>query len=180
MLAACLHEAIADELPQRLEFYEEWLRGQGMRDGSIGLAPISAVLGFLRTEGDAYDRVVSRAGSMAADWSVAALSPFRRRTGIALPRPFRTRAAFGIVRAIAVDVCSTTKLKARVRRPAATMTVIGSPFCLTREPQSKPLCGFYASLATQTLHQFGLQAEGRVERCRTMGADDCGVVVHFS
>src|SRR5215831_6908790 len=97
LLAATLHEAIADELPQRLEFYEEWLRGQGMRDGSIGLAPISAVLGFLRTEGDAYDRVVSRAGSMAADWSVAALSPFRRRTGIALPRPFRTRAAFGIV-----------------------------------------------------------------------------------
>ena len=180
LLAACLHEAIADELPQRLEFYEEWLRGQGMRDGSIGLAPISAVLGFLRTEGDAYQRVVARAGSMAADWSVAALSPLRRRAGTALPRPLRTRAAFGIIRAIAGDVCSTTTVKARVRRQAATITVTGSPFCLTRESQSRPLCGFYASLATETLQQFGLQAEGRADRCRSMGAPDCGIVVDFA
>ena len=52
LLPACLHQAIADVLPQRLEFYEEWLDPVGLRDGSIGLAPISAVIGFLRTEGE--------------------------------------------------------------------------------------------------------------------------------
>ena len=29
LLAACLHQAIADVLPQRLEFYEEWLDPRG-------------------------------------------------------------------------------------------------------------------------------------------------------
>ena len=50
LLAASLHQAIGELLPLRLEFYEVWLRSEGLRNGSIGAAPISAVLGFLRTE----------------------------------------------------------------------------------------------------------------------------------
>ena len=56
ILVASLHQAIADLLPTRLEFYENWLNSSGLREGTIGLAAISAVLGFLRTEGEAYGR----------------------------------------------------------------------------------------------------------------------------
>ena len=52
VLVASLHQAIADLLPKRLEFYENWLNVSGLREGTIGLAPLSAVLSFLRTEGD--------------------------------------------------------------------------------------------------------------------------------
>ena len=179
LLAATLHEAIADELPQRLEFYEEWLRGQGMRDGTIGLAPITAVLSFLRTEGPDYDRVVARAGTLAADWSVAGLSPVRRRMIAALPRPLRARAALGVVRGIARDVCSVTRASARVSRGKATLSVRESVFCFTREPQTRPLCGFYAALGAETLRQLGLPAEGRAESCRASGASTCGLVIDF-
>jgi hypothetical protein len=179
LLAASLHQAIADELPQRLEFYEGWLRGQAMRDGSIGLAPITGVLGFLRTEGDAYHRVVSRAGCLAADWSLASLSPVRRRVTAALPRTLRIHAALGIVRAIARDVCSTTRAASRLRPGVATMSVRESPFCLAREPQSRPLCGFYAALGAETLRQLGVPSEGRAESCRSLGASACGVVLEL-
>ena len=55
VLVASLHQSIADLLPTRLEFYENWLNVSGLREGTIGLAPLSAVLSFLRTEGDAYN-----------------------------------------------------------------------------------------------------------------------------
>ena len=54
VLVASLHQAIADLLPTRLEFYENWLNVAGLREGTIGLAPLTAVLSFLRTEGQAY------------------------------------------------------------------------------------------------------------------------------
>ena len=41
LLPACLHQAISDVLPERLEYYEEWLSPDGLRDGSIGLAPVT-------------------------------------------------------------------------------------------------------------------------------------------
>jgi predicted hydrocarbon binding protein len=179
LLAATLHEAIGDELPQRLEFYEEWLRGQGMRDGTIGLAPITAVLSFLRAEGEGYDRVVARAGTLAADWSVAALSPVRRRMIAALPRPLRARAALSVARGIARDVCSVTRANARVSRGKATIAVRESVFCFTREPQTRPLCGFYAALSAETLRQLGLPAEGRAESCRASGASACSLIIEF-
>ena len=70
VLVASLHQAIADLLPNRLDFYENWLNPTGLREGTIGLAPLSAVLSFLRTEGDAYDLITARAGQYAADWTV--------------------------------------------------------------------------------------------------------------
>jgi hypothetical protein len=179
LLAASLHQAIADELPQRLEFYEEWLRGQGMRDGTIGLAPITGVLGFLRTEGDAYQRVVARAGSFAADWSLAATSPLKRRLIAALPRPMRTRAALSLVGTFVQDIYSPSRSVAKVRKAGAALSVRESPFCLAREHQSRPLCGFYAALGVETLRQFGLPSEGRAESCRTSGASTCGIVLEF-
>src|SRR4030081_2734907 len=100
VLVASLHQAIADLLPTRLEFYENWLNVSGLREGTIGLAPLSAVLGFLRTEGEAYDLITSRAGEYAADWTFHNLSPLGRRLVRALPTPLRVRAALRTSRAL--------------------------------------------------------------------------------
>ncbi len=62
VLVASLHQAIADILPTRLGFYENWLNAEGLREGTIGLAPLYAVLSFLRQEGDAYEIITARAG----------------------------------------------------------------------------------------------------------------------
>ena len=61
LLVASLHQAIADVLPSRLEFYENWLSVSGLREGTMGLAPLFAVLSFLRTEGAGYDQITARA-----------------------------------------------------------------------------------------------------------------------
>src|SRR4029078_3545354 len=68
VLVASLPQSIADLLPARLEFYENSLTGAGLRDGSIGLARLSAVLSFLRSEGEAYNPITARAGEYAAAW----------------------------------------------------------------------------------------------------------------
>ena len=93
VLVASLHQAIADVLPDRLEFYENWLTVPGLREGTIGLAPLSAVLSFLRLEGEAYNRTTARAGEYAADWTVSSMSALERRVICALPTYVRARAA---------------------------------------------------------------------------------------
>src|SRR6266571_3998860 len=67
VLVASLHQGIADILPTRLAFYENWLSVEGLREGTIGLAPLFAVLSFLRQEGEA-----GRAAPMARPASGAA------------------------------------------------------------------------------------------------------------
>src|SRR5436853_7771766 len=78
VLVASLHQGIADILPTRLGFYENWLSVQGLREGTIGLAPLYAVLSFLRQEGQAYQIITTRAGEYAAEWTVASMSPVQR------------------------------------------------------------------------------------------------------
>src|SRR5437762_7344165 len=70
VLVASLHQGIADILPTRLGFYENWLNSEGLREGTIGLALLFAVLSFLRQEGDAYRMITTRAGEYAAEWTV--------------------------------------------------------------------------------------------------------------
>jgi hypothetical protein len=173
LLAACLHQAIADALPQRLDFYEEWLTSEGLRDGSIGAGPMSAVLGFLRTEGDVYDDVVARAGALAADWTVQSMAPMRRRTIGWLPRPLRTRAALGVATRIVSSLSSTSRASARVRRGTATVDVQASLFCSVRGAAAAPLCGFYVAMMVETLHQFGIGALGRVVHCHAVVGGPC-------
>jgi hypothetical protein len=179
LLAACLHAAIADRLPQRLEFYEHWLTSDGLRDGSIGQAPISAVLGFLRTEGPAYDEVTFRAGELAALWTVASLPPSRRRAIGWLPRRWRARAALRVAAGIIRALQSSSRASTRVRRNSARVEVVSSLFCVVREAQTAPLCRFYVALAVETLRQFGIGAVGRTERCRAVGGATCLVVLEL-
>src|SRR3989441_5475292 len=78
VLVASLHQGIADILPTRLSFYENWLNAEGLREGTIGLAPLYAVLSFLRQEGEAYQMITTRAGEYAAEWTVASMPPLQR------------------------------------------------------------------------------------------------------
>jgi predicted hydrocarbon binding protein len=177
LLAASLHQAIADELPLRLEFYEHWLRSEGLRDGSIGLGPITAVVGFLRTEGDGYDRVMARAGQLAAEWTVASMPAARRRWIGWLPRPLRARAALGVAAGIVRSICSSSRASVRVRRRSARLVVTASLFCTARARPSSPLCGFYAALAAGTLSRFGVPAAAELERCHALGGGACVVAL---
>jgi len=180
LLPACLHQAIADVLPQRLEFYEEWLDPVGLRDGSIGLAPLSAVIGFLRTEGADYDAVVSRAGQLAAQWSVASRPPYQRRFAGALPMALRWRFALRVASGIARDILSTSTVAMKVRRGKATMRVQSSVFCSTREAQKLPQCGFYRALAVETLRVFHVAAAAHIENCRAVSGTACVISLELA
>ncbi|MCC7043376.1 MAG: hypothetical protein IT183_05915 [Acidobacteria bacterium] len=177
LVAASLHQAIGEVLPDRLDFYETWLHSEGLRDGSIGQAPMMAVLGFLRTEGPAYDRVVDRAGALAAEWSLMSLTPIRRRIVGWMPGRFRLRSALRVASAIVSTVDGRSRLNIRLRGRTAQVEVTSSVFCAVRGVQVAPLCGFYRSLALTTLAHFGLQSTAQVERCRAMGAGSCVISV---
>jgi hypothetical protein len=173
LLAASLHQAVADELPQRLDFYEHWLHSEGLRDGTIGMAPISAVVGFLRAEGEPYGRVVARAGTLAADWWVASLPASRRRLIGWLPRSLRVRAALRVAGEIARAINTESEVSRRVRKSSVEWRLTSSVFCSVRSAQAFPLCGFYVALLVQTLGHFGLAASGRTERCKAVDGPAC-------
>jgi len=173
LLAACLHQAIVEVLPDRLDFYEYWLGGEGVRDNHFDLAQTVAVFGFLRTEGESYDRVMTRAGALAADWSLSEMSALKRRVIGRLPRSMRARAALREAARVVRAICSVSRAKSTVRKDGARFDIKASVFCEVREARPLPLCEFYASLATAMLAGFGLNATGRVERCRAVDAQSC-------
>jgi hypothetical protein len=166
VLVASLHQAIADVLPDRLEFYENWLTAPGLREGTIGLAPLSAVLSFLRLEGEAYNRTTACAGEYAADWTVSSMSTLERKVISVLPTMLRTRGAFRTARALVRSTYPGSRVKVRLRRGTASIDLRGSLFCETREATSMPLCGFYAAAIARVLYHFSLRADAHVHECR--------------
>ena len=98
LLVASLHQGIADLLPSRLEFYEAWLNPGGLRDGRIGLAPLAAVLSFLRLEGEPYQLIAARAGEYTAEWTVSDMAPMKRLLVRAAPPALRMRLVLRIAR----------------------------------------------------------------------------------
>lgn len=178
VLVASLHQAIADILPMRLEFYENWLNVSGLRDGTIGLGPLSAVLSFLRTEGEAYNLVTARAGQYAADWTVGGSSPMERRMVRALPSGLRARLAFRAASRLVRATYPGSRAIVRLRRRVASIDLRGSLFCEVRETSMLPLCGFYAAAITRTLEHFSVKADARVSECRASGTrKGCHLVV---
>jgi bacteriochlorophyll 4-vinyl reductase len=169
VLVASLHQAIADQLPNRLEFYENWLSVSGLRDGTIGLAPLFAVLSFLRTEGAGYQAVTTRAGEYAADWTVNNLTPLERRVMRALPASLRARAALRTARALVRDTYPGSRALVRMRRGTASVDLRGSLFCEVREAAGFPLCGFYAAAFSRVLQLFAIRADACVNACRGAG-----------
>ena len=169
VLVASLHQAIADLLPNRIEFYENWLSVSGLREGTIGLAPLSAVLSFLRSEGAAYNLITARAGEYAAEWTVSGMPALERRIIRALPLTWRTRAALRTAGGLVRTTYPGSRAIIRVKRGSASIDLRGSLFCEVREASLLPLCGFYASAVARVLHLFALRAEARVNECRAAG-----------
>lgn len=168
-LVASLHQAIAELLPDRLEFYENWLSVSGLREGTIGLAPLLAVLSFLRGEGQVYSGVVARAGEYVAEWTVTNLPGLQRRFLRALPLGFRTRAALRTARALVRATYPGSRAIVRVRKDTVSVDLRGSLFCEVREASVQPLCGFYAAAITRVLKLFAVPGEVHVQSCRASG-----------
>jgi hypothetical protein len=169
VLVASLHQAIADVLPMRLEFYENWLNASGLREGTIGLAPLSAVLSFLRSEGAAYNQITERAGEYAAEWTVSNMSGLERGVIRALPGPLRLRLALRAARTMVRATYPGSRAIIRLKRGTASIELRGSLFCEVREASIFPLCGFYASAIRRVLEHFALRADARVNECRAAG-----------
>lgn len=171
VLIASLHQGIAETLPDRLEFYENWLSVEGLREGTIGLAPLHAVLSFLRTEGEPYHEATARAGRYAAEWTVNGLPGFERRLLLMLPSGLRTRAALRTARALVRATYPGSRAIVSVKKGQASVDLRGSLFCEVREPSALPLCGYYASAITRILELFALPSfSATVVSCRSSGA----------
>jgi len=136
-----------------------------------------AVVGFLRVEGGVYDAVMSRAGRLAADWTLESLPSWRRRYMAWLPRPLRTRAAVKLAAEIVRSVSSLTRVSTRLSGKTARFEVQSSVFCSVRDTGATPLCTFYADLVVTVLHHFGISASARVEQCHAMGGPVCVLAV---
>ena len=177
LLVASLHQAIADLLPTRLEFYEAWLNPSGLRDGRIGLAPLAAVLSFLRQEGEPYVLVTARAGEYSAEWTVADLHPFKRAAIRAAPPALRMRLVMRLARSMVRSTYRGSRAIVRWRKGKGAVDIRASIFCGVRDRVERPLCGFYASAIRRLMLLFSLNAEVGTEQCRATGDGRCLMVV---
>jgi hypothetical protein len=170
VLVASLHQGIAESLPDRLEFYENWLSVEGLREGTIGLAPLHAVLSFLRAEGAPYYDATARAGRYAAEWTVNGIPAIERRVVMMLPAPLRARAALRTARGLVTATYPGSRAIVQVRKGQASVDLRGSLFCEVREPSALPLCGYYAAAIQKLLELFALAGTATVVECRSSGA----------
>jgi hypothetical protein len=173
VLVASIHQGIGDILPMRLGFYENFLNAEGLREGTIGLGPLYAVLSFLRQEGEAYDTITTRAGEYAAEWTVASMTPMLRGAIKASPAWLRQRLLLRLAGHLVRDSCKRSHIVAKVRRGTARIDLRESVFCSVREPVDHPLCGFYAAAFTRLLTLFNLSTRAEVIACRGTGEPSC-------
>jgi hypothetical protein len=174
VLVASLHQGIADILPMRLGCYESWLNAEGLREGTIGLAPLYAVLSFLRQEDDgAYQKIVARAGEYAAEWTVQSMPSMQRAVIKAAPVWLRGRLVLGLARQLVRSSYQSSWAVTRLRRGTANVQLESSVFCTVREPVSHPLCGFYAAAMTRLMSLFDLGARCDVLSCKGTGERAC-------
>jgi bacteriochlorophyll 4-vinyl reductase len=173
VLVASLHQGIADILPTRLGFYENWLNAGGLRDGTIGLAPLYAVLSFLRQEGDAYQTITARAGEYAADWTFESLPPIQRTLIKAAPAWLRARLLLRLAGRLVRSSYTGSRAISRLRQRTARVDLRASVFCTVRDPVSRPLCGFYAAAYKRLHTRFDLPTDIRVVACRGTGEASC-------
>jgi bacteriochlorophyll 4-vinyl reductase len=173
LLVASLHQGIADLLPSRLEFYESWLNPAGLRDGRIGLAPLAAVLSFLRQDGESYHLIAARAGEYTAEWTVADLPALRRTIIRAAPRALRLRLAMRVAGHMVRNTYRGSRVRVRWGKASGTVEIRGSIFCEVRDRVEQPLCEFYASALRRLLQLFSLDVEVGMGQCRATGAGQC-------
>ena len=174
VLVASLHQGIADILPNRLSFYENWLSAEGLRQGTIGLAPLLAVLSFLRQEeGNAYQIITTRAGEYAAEWTVESMPLLQRSILKTTPEWLRRRLVLRLAGAVVRRSYQGSRAISRLRRGIASVDVRASIFCTVRERVPHPLCGFYVAAFTRLLTLFNLHGHTEVVVCRGTGGSTC-------
>jgi hypothetical protein len=176
VFVAGLHQAIADIAPTRLEFYENWLNSAGLRHGTIGLAAMTGVLGFLRRE-ETYALISARAGTYAANWTVASLTPARRALLRFLPESMRARYAVRLARDMIRRTYAGTPTSVKWRRGQALLEIRGSLFCTVREPAAAPLCEFYAEGVRRFFELLRIRATVAIPHCRALGHRSCGLAI---
>jgi hypothetical protein len=177
---ASLHQAIADVLPTRLEFYESWLNTSGLRHGSVSLPALAAVLSFLRREDGNYGEIVGRAGEYAATWTLPMLMRVPQFAVRVMPHQLRMRLALHLIRQLIGSTYGGSRAAVRIRKTVARVEIRGSLFCGTvREPHGMPLCGFYEAAIAQLLRQQGIPAETELAACRAAGGAGCFVDIKF-
>jgi hypothetical protein len=160
LLIASLHQGIADIAPSRLEFYENWLSPTGLRDGRLGLAPLGAVLSFVHREGPPdNERIVDRAGTCAADWTLVGLSRARLAVARRLPVWWRSRAALALGRRFVRHTIRRSTVKSRVSGGEGYIEIRSAAFDYLRDPASLPMRRFYAAALTRFLQHYDLDAE---------------------
>jgi tetratricopeptide (TPR) repeat protein len=177
VLATSLYQAITEQLPLRVEFYESWLSPRGFTARRVYVAGVRAVFSFLRHEDGAYDAVVRRAGDLAAGWLFDDLPPIRRRLMLGLPRPLRARAALALAANLVKETWGQSQAKVRWRRGMGTMTITPSLFCDVRDAVPGDLCGFYAAGLETCLRRLNLEAEVRIDACAGRGSTACVLAV---
>jgi predicted hydrocarbon binding protein len=180
VLVASLHQGIGDVLPTRLDFYENWLNAEGLRDGTIGVAPLYAVLSFLRQEGDAYQTITTRAGEYAAEWTVQSMPQLYRSVITSAPMWLRARLVLRLAKRLARSAYKKSRARSALRRGTAHVEIRSSIFCTVREPAPQALCGFYAAAFTRLMLLFGVGAQAEVIACRGQGKPTCIVHVVLS
>ena len=173
LLVASLHQGIADLLPTRLEFYEAWLNPAGLRDGKIGLAPLAAVLSFLRQEGEPYQLIAGRAGEYTAEWTVADMPAYQRAIMRAAPPRVRIHLVMRLARQMIRNTYSGSRAIVRRRQGKVAVDIRGSMFCEVRDRAAQPLCEFYASAIRRLMYLFSLDVEVGTEQCRATGGGQC-------
>jgi bacteriochlorophyll 4-vinyl reductase len=178
VLIASLHQAIADCLPMRLPFYEHWLTPPGLRNGKFGLAPLHAVLSFLRLEGQpSYDQIMNRAGRYTADWAYLELPALERAIARGLPASLRARWALRLSRRLISQTFKGSKATVRWRKGTGTMEIRASIFCAVRETAAWPMCVFYSAAVERYLQRFDIDARVDVRQCRASGGNGCRMAV---
>jgi hypothetical protein len=178
LLVASLHESIADVAPDRLEFYENWLTPPGLRDQKFGLAPLHAVLSFLRLEGrPKYERIMTRAGQYGADWAFADLPAMERAVVRSFPRGLRARWALRLSRRLVAQTFKGSWARVRLRSGTGMVGIHASIFCTVRETATWPMCVFYAAAVERFLAHFDLDAHVQIMECRASGGSGCSLAV---
>ena len=175
---ASLHQGIAEVLPTRLDFYESWLNPAGLRDGRIGLAPMAAVLSFLRQEGAPYSAIARRAGEYTAEWLVLTLPSFERRFITSLPPRLRLWYVMRVARRLVHQTYGGSRAVVRWRTGGVgAVDLRGSLFCQVREPSEQPLCQYYSAAIERLTALFGLDVRVETDGCRATGAPRCLIAV---
>ena len=181
LLGAALHQAIADLLPMRLDFYESYLRPRGWREDAVNLAPVTAVLSFLRhEEPGTYDAVMVRAAAYASEWWLARQAWHVRRSRRLLPARMRLRQAGRLAKQHFEHAYRGTKVRVRVTRRRLELEIRGSIFCNSRETADGPHCRYYLAFLEALLAADPLPRTAAIAACRALGGEHCLITIEYT